>query len=134
MPWAEERLGERIKTAYIYKDLLKQNGWIINGTDFPIEQINPLYTFYASVSRKNINNKDIKGFQLENALSREETLKSMTLWAAKGSFEEKFKGSIECDKYADFVILEKDIMTIDKDEIPYVKVNKVFINGECVKQ
>ncbi len=133
MYWADERIGdERIKWAYTFKDLLAQNGWIINGTDFPVEKIHPLHTFYASVARKDLDGNPENGFQKENALSREETLKSMTIWAAKGSFEENRKGSIEIGKDADFVILEKDIMEIDEAEIPGVRVVRTYIDGEEV--
>ena len=122
MPWAEERLGsERIKGAYAYKTLLKQNGWLINGTDFPIEHISPLKTFYSSVARKHLT---------DNKLTREEALKSMTIWAAKGYFAESRKGSIEVGKEADFVILSDDIMSISEEQIPQVKVVNTFINGE----
>ena len=124
MPWAEERLGsERVKNAYAYKTLLAQNGWLINGTDFPIEHISPLKTFYSSVARK---------YLIENSLTREEALKSMTIWAAKGYFAESRKGSIEIGKEADFVILSADIMTIDDEKIPDVKVMNTFIDGEMV--
>ena len=124
MPWAEERLGsERVQNAYAYKTLLDQNGWLINGTDFPIEHISPLKTFYSSVARKDL---------VENKLSREEALKSMTIWAAKGYFAEDRKGSIEIGKEADFVILSADIMTIEDEKIPEVKVINTFINGELV--
>ena len=124
MPWAEDRLGnERVQNAYVYKNLLAQNGWLINGTDFPIEQISPLLTFYASVARK---------YLIENKLTREEALKSMTIWAAKGYFAEGHKGSIEVGKEADFVILSDDIMTIEEEKIPEVKVVNTFINGELV--
>ena len=124
MPWAEERLGsERIKGAYAYKTLLEQNGWLINGTDFPIEHISPLKTFYSSVAREHLT---------DNKLSREEALKSMTIWAAKGYFAESRKGSIEVGKEADFVILSDDIMTVEDEKIPEVKVMNTFINGELV--
>ena len=124
MPWAEERLGsERVKNAYAYKTLLAQNGWLINGTDFPIEHISPIETFYSSVARK---------YLIENKLTREEALKSMTIWAAKGYFAESRKGSIEIGKEADFVILSDDIMSIDDEKIPEVKVVNTFINGEMV--
>jgi predicted amidohydrolase YtcJ len=130
MYWAGERLGkERIKWAYAYKSLLDQNGWIINGTDFPIENISPLFTFYASVTRKDLKGMPLEGFQIENALSRSEALKSITIWAAKGCFEETSKGSIEKGKSADFVILDKDIMTIPESEMPGAMVNKLFIGG-----
>ena len=124
MPWAEDRLGsERVKSAYAYKTLLAQNGWLINGTDFPIEHVSPIKTFYASVARKHLT---------DNILSREEALKSMTIWAAKGYFAESRKGSIEVGKEADFVILSDDIMTIEDEKIPEVKVVNTFINGEMV--
>lgn len=124
MPWAEDRLGsERIKNAYAYKTLLEQNGWLINGTDFPIEHISPIKTFYASVARKHL---------IDNKLTREEALRSMTIWAAKGYFAEERKGSIEIGKEADFVILSADIMTVEDEKIPEVKVVNTFINGEMV--
>ncbi|MCU0370027.1 MAG: amidohydrolase, partial [Bacteroidales bacterium] len=123
MSWAEARLGpERVKGAYAYKDLLLQNGWLINGTDFPIEEINPLLTFYAAVARATENGDPSGGYHMENAISREEALRSITIWAAKGSFEEEIKGSIEPGKYADFVILDKDIMTVDQADIPHISV------------
>ncbi len=124
MPWAEDRLGsERVKNAYAYRTLLDQNGWLINGTDFPIEHVSPIKTFYSSVARKHLT---------DNKLSREEALKSMTIWAAKGYFAEDRKGSIEVGKEADFVILSDDIMTIEDEKIPEVKVVNTFINGEMV--
>lgn len=133
MYWAGDRLGvERIKGAYAYKELLNQNGWLINGTDFPIEELNPLLTFYAAVARKDIKGYPEGGFQMENSLCREDALRSMTIWAAKGSFEENIKGSIEEGKVADFVILDKDIMDIDETKIPTVKVLKTYLNGELV--
>jgi hypothetical protein len=133
MYWAGERLGpERIKGAYAYKTLLEQNGWLVNGTDFPVEEINPVLTFYAAVARMDKNGYPEGGYQMENALSREEALRSMTIWAAKGSFEEEIKGSIEPGKVADFVILDRDIMTVNLAEIPAAKVLKTYLNGELV--
>jgi predicted amidohydrolase YtcJ len=133
MFWAVERLGpERIHTGYAYKQLLDQNGWIPLGTDFPVENINPLYTFYAAVIRKDLGGKPESGFQMENALTRKEALQGMTIWAAKANFEEKEKGSLEPGKMADWVILDQDIMTIPGKEIPQVKVLKTFLNGKMV--
>lgn len=133
MYWAEERLGqERIKGAYAYKQLLNQNNWIPLGTDFPIESINPLYTFYAAVSRKDAKGWPDEGFQIENALSHEEALKGITIWPAKAAFEEDKKGSIEVGKFADFVILDKNIMQIDLSEILNVEVFATYLNGEKV--
>jgi len=133
MYWAIKRLGpERIKSAYAYKQLLDQNGWIPLGTDFPVESINPIYTFYAAVERKDLKGFPSTGFQPENALSRVEALKGMTIWAAKAQFEENEKGSIEPGKYADFVILDNDIMKMNGADLPKVKVLKTYVNGEKV--
>jgi predicted amidohydrolase YtcJ len=130
MYWAGKRLGEgRLKSAYVYKQLLKQNGWIPLGTDFPVENINPLYTFYAAVERKDLKGFPEGGFQPENALSRTEALRGITIWAAKANFEEKEKGSLEPGKYADFVILDKDIMKAKGAELPKIKVTSTYING-----
>ena len=133
MYWADERLGnERIKTAYAYHDLLMQNGWFINGTDFPIEDITPLKTFYAAVARKDLKGWPENGFQMENAISRVDALRSITIWPAKGSFDENRKGSIEVGKVADFVILEKDLMTAPENELFKIKVISTYVNGEKV--
>ncbi|MFH1322148.1 MAG: amidohydrolase [Bacteroidota bacterium] len=133
MYWAEDRLGsERIKTAYAYKKLLGQNGMIALGTDFPVEDINPLNTFYAAVARKDLKGYPEDGFQIENALTRVDALRGMTIWAATANFEENEKGSLEVGKFADFVILDNDIMTIPLDKIKNIKVVSTFINGEKV--
>jgi hypothetical protein len=132
MIWAVDRLGKRIETAYIYQDLLKQNGWIPNGSDFPIEDINPLYGFYAGVARKNRSGFPPNGFQTENALTRVQALRAMTIWAAKVAFEENEKGSLEPGKVADFVVLEKDLMEVPQDELFNLKVEKTFVNGKEV--
>ena len=134
MYWAEDRVGtERMKGAYAFKDLLNRYGKVALGTDFPVEKVSPFLTFYASVARKDLNNYPADGFQMENALTREETLKGMTIWAAYSNFEEHEKGSIEKGKMADFIILDKNIMTVEAEEIPYIKVLETFIGGERVK-
>jgi len=133
MYWAGDRIGkQRLKGAYAYKQLLNQNGWLPLGTDFPVQDINPMYTFYAAVERKDLKGFPANGFQPENAISRIEALRGMTVWAAKANFEDKEKGSIEVGKYADFVILNKDIMKIDGADLPKVKVLKTYVNGEKV--
>lgn len=130
MGWAGERLGsERLKGAYAQQQLLEQNGWLVNGTDFPIESINPMLTFYAAVFRKDLNGRPEGGFQPENALSRQQALRSITIWPAKGAFEEEVKGSIEAGKWADFVILSADPMLADETEVPEIKPLQVFSAG-----
>ncbi len=132
MDWAVNRLGERIKTAYAYQELLNQNGWIINGTDFPIEDTNPLFTFYSAVFRTHHDGIPEGGFQMENALNREDALRSMTIWAAKGSFDELSRGSLEKGKFADFVIMDVDLMSADADEVLGTSVLSTWISGEKI--
>ncbi len=133
MYWADERLGaERIKGAYAYKDLLNQNGIVALGTDFPVEDISPFKTFYAAVFRKDNKGYPESGYQMENALTREEALRGMTIWAALSNFEENEKGSLEVGKAADFVILDTDIMQAQEEKVLNTKVLETFINGESV--
>ncbi len=133
MYWAEDRVGEhRIKGAYAFKKLLDKAGTIALGTDFPVEQVSPFLTFYASVARKDLENYPDGGFQMEDALSREETLKGMTIWAAYSNFEENEKGSIEMGKFADFVILDKNIMEVEASEIPNIKAEQTYLGGKKV--
>ena len=131
MRWADDRLGkERVKYAYAYASLLKQNGWLANGTDFPVENISPIYSFYSAVFRKDLKGWPEGGFQIENALTREQALRSITIWAAKGCFMEKFTGSLEKGKVADFVVCDQDLMKADESRIPLTKVLRTVIEGE----
>lgn len=133
MYWAEERLGPaRVKGAYAFNDLLKQNGWLVLGTDFPVEDISPFKTFYAAIARKDEAGFPANGFQMENALTKEQALRGMTIWAAKGSFEENEKGSLEKGKWADFIITDRDIMTCPPEEVLATTVVATFVNGEKV--
>ncbi len=135
MYWAEKRLGSsRIKSAYAYNDLLKARGIVALGTDFPVESINPMFTFYAAVSRMDQQHFPAGGFQKENALSRRNALLGMTAWAAYSNFEEKEKGSIEAGKNADFIILDTDPMTCEENKIPEIKVLATYIAGQKVFQ
>ena len=133
MYWAEDRVGpNRIKGAYAYKGLLNKSKVIGLGTDFPVEKVNPFHTFYAAISRKDLNGYPENGFEFKNALSRKETLKGMTIWAAYLNFEENEKGSIEKGKLADFIIIDRDIMNIEVEETYKTKVLKTFISGDLV--
>jgi predicted amidohydrolase YtcJ len=133
MYWAEARLGkERVRHAYPFEDLRKQNGMLANGSDFPVEFVNPLYGFHSAVARQDHANWPSGGFQMENALSKESALRAMTIWSAYANFEEKERGSLEKGKMADFVVLEDDIMTADMSKIRNVKVNATYIGGERV--
>jgi predicted amidohydrolase YtcJ len=133
MPWAETRLGPaRIDEAYAYNDLLKQNGWIALGTDFPVEEISPLATFYTAVVRKDKNGQPANGFLKNNALSRMDALKGMTIWAAKSVFSEGQKGSLEPGKDADIIILDTDIITAPEKDLPKAKVLTTIVKGTVV--
>jgi predicted amidohydrolase YtcJ len=133
MYWAAERLGnERMKGAYAYKQLMDQNGWIPLGTDFPVEDISPFKTFLASVGRVDAKGFPEGGFQYENALSREQTIRGMTIWAAKASFLEKEIGSLEAGKKADFIILAQDLMQVPVNKILDTKVVATYSGGKKV--
>jgi predicted amidohydrolase YtcJ len=133
MYWVATRLGpERIKGAYAYKTLLKQNGWMPLGTDFPVEDISPFKTFYAAVVRKDAKGWPAHGYQTENALSRQATLRGMTIWAAKSNFEDQEKGSLEKGKLADFIITDKDLMQTPPEQLLNIHVLSTYINGDRV--
>jgi predicted amidohydrolase YtcJ len=133
MYWAGDRLGaERLKGGYAFQQLLNQNGWLPLGTDFPVEEINPFKTFLAAVARQDAKGFPAGGFQMENALTREQTIRGMTIWAAKANRMEKQVGSIEVGKKADFILLDKDLMKVPTDSILNIKVLKTYSNGERV--
>ncbi len=133
MDWARRRLGyPRITNAYAYNRLLQQNGWLPNGTDFPIEGIEPINTFFAAVARKNAEGLPESGYMIENALSRMDALKSITIWAAKASFNEKDRGSIEVGKKADFTILNTDIIKAPESTLINAKVLYTIVDGKIV--
>ncbi|MGN6166303.1 MAG: amidohydrolase [Flavisolibacter sp.] len=133
MYWAENRLGaQRVKGAYAFKQLMEENGWVPLGTDFPVEDISPFKTFYAAVFRIDAKGFPKGGYQMENALSRQQALRGMTIWAAKANFEETEKGSLEKGKLADFIILDKDIMKIAAKEVLNTSVLATYLGGDRV--
>lgn len=133
MYWAQDRLGaERVHHAYANHELLEQNGWIPLGTDFPVEDISPIKTFYAAVFRQDAKDWPTGGFQRENALSREDALKGMTIWAAKAQFEENKKGSLEKGKLADFIVSDTDLMHAPQDQILKTKILITYSGGRKV--
>lgn len=133
MYWAKDRIGtERLKGGYAYKQLLEQNGWLPLGTDFPVEDISPFKTFYAAVGRKDAKGFPAEGFQNENALTREQALRGMTIWAAKADFLEQEVGSLEVGKKADFVVVDRDLMKVGEEKILGAKVEGTWIGGRRV--
>ncbi|MCX6216908.1 amidohydrolase family protein [Spirosoma sp.] len=133
MYWATERLGPiRVKGAYAFKDLMKQNNLIAFGSDFPVEAVNPLFGFHSAVARQDAKNFPKGGYQMENAVDRKSALLAMTRWAAYACFEDHLRGSIAPGKQADFVILDRDIMTAPAPELRATKVKQTWISGERV--
>ncbi|RTZ00443.1 amidohydrolase [Flavobacterium sp. RSP49] len=134
MYWAEDRLGKaRLKNAYAYKKLLQKAGMVALGTDFPVEEVNPMLTFHAAVARKDSKEYPKGGFQMENALTRVETLRGMTIWAAYSNFEEKEKGSLEVGKWADFVMFDQDLIMVKENMIVKMKPTNTYLKGQKVK-
>jgi predicted amidohydrolase YtcJ len=135
MPWAESRLGpERIRGAYAWRSLLNTGVIIPNGTDFPVEEVNPLLTFHAAVTRQNPANMPAGGWYPDQKMSREEALQSMTIWPAYAGFQESILGSITPGKYADFVVLDRDIMRVPDTQILGARVMSTWIGGKAVYQ
>jgi predicted amidohydrolase YtcJ len=133
-PWAIERLGEKriVDGAYVWKKLLQSGAKIVNGTDVPVEPINPIASFYASVTRMTLGGEPEGGYESDQKMTRDEALKSYTIDAAYGAFEEKIKGSIEVGKLADFTVFSKDIMKIGDGEILSSEVLMTIIGGNVV--
>jgi predicted amidohydrolase YtcJ len=133
MGWAEDRVGhERIKGAYAWRSLLDQGSIIPNGSDFPVEEVNPLLSFHAAVTRQNPSNQPPGGWYPEQRMTREEALKAMTLWPAYAAFQEKILGSLSPGKYADFVVLDRDVMRVPVDQILQSTVISTGLGGKAV--
>jgi predicted amidohydrolase YtcJ len=133
-PWAIERLGEkRIKEgAYMWQSLLKSGAVIVNGTDVPVEPINPIASYFASVTRQTLKGQPEGGYEAEEKMTRQQALRSYTLDAAYGAFEENIKGSIAPGKLADFTIFTKDLMTIPDNELLSTEVASTILGGKVL--
>ncbi len=131
-PWAIERLGkDRIEEgAYVWRKLIDSGAIIINGTDAPVEPVDPLASFYASVARKTLKGMPEGGYEPGQRMSREEALKTYTWNAAYGAFEEEIKGSIEVGKLADFTVFSQDIMQVPEEEILTTEVDYTIVDGK----
>ena len=131
-PWAIDRLGEKriIEGAYVWRDLINNGAILINGSDVPVEPINPIASFYASSTRKTLKGFPEGGFEAYQKMTRLEALKSYTINAAYGAFEENKKGSIEIGKFADFTVFSQNLITIPDDKILDTKVLYTIVNGK----
>ena len=130
-PWVIPRLGEERAEwgAYVWQDIMQAGGVVTNGTDAPVEDVDPLASYYATVSRM-MNNGEV--FYPEQRMSRLEALKSYTINVAWAGFEEDIKGSLEVGKLADVTVLTKDIMTIPENEIPSTEIAYTIVGGEVM--
>jgi predicted amidohydrolase YtcJ len=135
-PWAIDRLGEQriVEGAYVWQKLLQTGVYIVNGTDAPVEPLDPLPSFYAAVSRRTLAGIPEGGYEPDQKMTRDQALKSYTIWAAQGAFMETDKGSIEVGKLADFTVFDKDIMTIPEDDILNTKVQMTIVGGHIKYQ
>ncbi|MBX6332529.1 MAG: amidohydrolase, partial [Gemmatimonadaceae bacterium] len=135
MYWAERRLGAgRAYGAYAWRSLLATGVVIPNGTDFPVEAVNPMRTFHSAVSREDEHDWPPGGWHPEQKMTREEALKSMTIWPAYAAFQDSVMGSLSPGKYADFVVLDRDIMRIPVEEILATQVVATYVGGRAVYQ
>ncbi len=133
MGWIERRLGpERVKGAYAWRSLLETGVIIPNGTDAPVERVNPFITFHSAITRQSSDNQPAGGWYPDQRMTRQEALKSMTIWPAYAAFQEKVMGSLTAGKYADFIVLDRDIMQIPETEIMKTKVVSTYVGGKAV--
>ncbi len=134
-PWAIDRIGpERFRSAYAWSTLRKQMGIVSLGTDFPVEAIDPLATYYAATVRKYHDGSEIIGSPKEEALSRKEALMGMTLWNALATFTEDELGSIETGKRADFTVVDRDLLKADDEGLRKAKVVATIVSGELIRR
>lgn len=135
MYWAEARLGpERIKGAYAWKSILNTGSIIISGSDFPVESVNPLWGFYAAITRSDHTGYPQDGWRAQEKMTRDEAARSFTQWAAYGAFEENYKGTIEIGKWADLTVFGRNIMEIPPKEVLNTEVAMTIVNGAIMFQ
>ena len=133
MYWAGERLGEaRLAGAYAWRSLLNTGVIIPNGSDFPVELVNPLISFHAAFSRQDAKNWPEGGWRSEERMTREEALLSMTAWPAQAAFQEAILGTLTAGKYADFVVLDQDVMTVPPEQVLATQVKQTVVAGKTV--
>ena len=130
---AGSRLGtERLRGAYAWRSLLATGVIIPNGSDFPVEMVNPLLSFHAAISRQDGDDFPVGGWYAEQRMTREEALRSMTIWPARASFQEQILGSLTAGKYADFVVLDQDIMRVAPELVLRTQVVQTWVGGTKV--
>ena len=131
-PWAIDRLGQKriVESAYVWRDLINNGAILINGSDVPVEPINPIASFYASSTRKTLKGFPDGGFEPSQKMTRIEALKSYTINAAYGAFEESKKGTIEIGKLADFTVFSQNLITVPDNKILDTKVLYTIVNGK----
>ena len=130
MYWAGQRLGRnRIRSAYTYRDLEGVLGMLPLGTDMPVEDIDPIKTFYAATIRKDAKGYPENGYHIDQSLSRESALHGMTIWAAIANFQDESVGSIEVGKWADLVILDRNLLTAPTETLLDTKILRTFVSG-----
>ncbi len=133
MYWAGKRLGpERLLGAYAWRSLLNTGVIIPNGSDFPVEYVNPLISFHAAIARQDANDYPVGGWYPDQRMTREEALKSMTLWPAYSAFQEEELGSLSVGKHADFVVLDQDIMRVAPELVLDTQVISTWVGGKPV--
>ncbi len=132
-PWVTERLGvDRMKYAYALRSCLEKAGTIALGTDFPVEEVNPMYTFYTAITRKHPITQASYQLVMYQRLTRYQALQGMTTWAAYAQFEEQEKGTLEVGKYADFVVMDRNLLEVKESEIPGLLPREVYLGGTHV--
>ncbi len=133
MYWAGTRLGvSRLPGAYAWRSLIDAGVVVPNGSDFPVEQVNPIISFHASISRQDAENWPAGGWYPEQRMTRDEALRSMTIWPAYAAFQEKELGSLSPGKYADFVVLDQDIMRVPAELVMKTRVLSTWVGGKVV--